>query len=156
MEAAQAASEAAEPYAGAAEAEVDMQAAGNEESMPPPATRLAPRPIPPYEPPSFTLSKILDKLNPCNTWTKKSSKGWHALVLACREMRPWSMLRSLITARVVVDHLYGTMPQTAGTNLRERQPAHVEWSVAAAMEDVLSHPFKLGVGVGTYVASDPC
>eukprot|EP00873_Tetraselmis_striata_P014334 jgi/Tetstr1/434598/TSEL_023689.t1 len=28
------ASEAAEPYAGAAEAEVDMQAAGNEESMP--------------------------------------------------------------------------------------------------------------------------
>eukprot|EP00873_Tetraselmis_striata_P025271 jgi/Tetstr1/445535/TSEL_033309.t1 len=126
MEAAQAASEAAEPYGGAAEAE------------------------------SFTLSKILNKLNSCIIWTKKSSKGWHALILACREMRAWSMLRSLITARVVVDHLYGTMPQTASTNLRERQPAHAEWSVAAAMEDVLSHPCKLGVGIGTYVACDPC
>jgi len=85
---------------------------------------------------SFTLSKIQNKLKSCITWTKKSSKGWHALVLACREMRvkavkfitpvktrftsTWSMLRSLITARAVVDHLYGTMPQTASTNLRER------------------------------------
>eukprot|EP00873_Tetraselmis_striata_P017623 jgi/Tetstr1/437887/TSEL_002840.t1 len=91
--------------------------------------------------------------------TKKSSKGRHALVLACREMRvkavkfitpvktrftsTWSMLRSLITARAVVDHLYGTMPQTASTNLRERQPTHAEWSVAAAMEDVMSHLCKL-------------
>eukprot|EP00873_Tetraselmis_striata_P029069 jgi/Tetstr1/449333/TSEL_003848.t1 len=57
-------------------------------------------------------------------------------------------LRSLITARAVVDHLYGTMPQTASTNLRERQPTHVEWFVAAAMEDVLSHPCKLGIGIG--------
>eukprot|EP00873_Tetraselmis_striata_P029194 jgi/Tetstr1/449458/TSEL_036553.t1 len=108
---------------------------------------------------SFTLSKILNKLKSCITWTKKSSKGWHTLVLACREMRvkavkfitsvktrftsTWSMLRSLITARAVVDHLYGTMPQTASTNLRQRQPTHAEWSVAAAMEDVLSHPCKL-------------
>eukprot|EP00873_Tetraselmis_striata_P008892 jgi/Tetstr1/429156/TSEL_019109.t1 len=35
------------------------------------------------------------------------------------------------------------MPQTASTNLRERQPTHAEWYVAAAMEDVLSHPCKL-------------
>eukprot|EP00873_Tetraselmis_striata_P011879 jgi/Tetstr1/432143/TSEL_021600.t1 len=35
------------------------------------------------------------------------------------------------------------MPQTASTNLRERQPTHAEWSVAAAMEDVLSYPCKL-------------
>eukprot|EP00873_Tetraselmis_striata_P022089 jgi/Tetstr1/442353/TSEL_003185.t1 len=121
---------------------------------------------------SFTLSKILNKLKSCITWTKKSSKSWHALVLACREMRvkavkfitpvktrftsTWSMLRSLITARVVVDQLYGTMPQTANTNLRERQPTHVEWSVAAAMEDVLCHPCKLGIGIGMYVACDLC
>eukprot|EP00873_Tetraselmis_striata_P003591 jgi/Tetstr1/423855/TSEL_014479.t1 len=121
---------------------------------------------------SFTSSKILNKLKSCITWTKKSSKSWHALVLACREMRvkdvkfitpvktrftsTWSMLRSFITARVVVDHLYGTMPQTASTNLRERQPTHVEWSVAAAMEDVLSHPCKLGIGIGMYVACDLC
>eukprot|EP00873_Tetraselmis_striata_P028072 jgi/Tetstr1/448336/TSEL_035620.t1 len=209
MEAAQVASEAAEPYAGAAEAEVDMQAAGNEESMPlpPPGSRPGPSrqtnrrsvgdssqsalPRPDnklgreakhtfdYKPDhgntslkyhvehyhkedlrkSFTLSKILNKLKSCITWTKKSSKGWHTLVLACREMRvkavkfitpvktrftsTWSMLRSLITARAVVDHLYGTMPQTASTNLRQRQPTHAEWSVAAAMEDVLSHPCKL-------------
>eukprot|EP00873_Tetraselmis_striata_P025333 jgi/Tetstr1/445597/TSEL_003403.t1 len=44
MEAALVASEAAEPYAGAAETEVDMQAAGNEESMPlpPPGSRSGP------------------------------------------------------------------------------------------------------------------
>eukprot|EP00873_Tetraselmis_striata_P010708 jgi/Tetstr1/430972/TSEL_020727.t1 len=69
----------------------------------------------------------------------------------------WSMLRSLITTRAVVDHhLHGTMPQTASSNLRERQPAHEEWSVATAMEFVLSHPRKLGIGIGTYVACNPC
>eukprot|EP00873_Tetraselmis_striata_P044237 jgi/Tetstr1/464501/TSEL_009259.t1 len=36
---------------------------------------------------TFTLSKILNKLKSCITRTKKSSKGWHTLVLACREMR---------------------------------------------------------------------
>eukprot|EP00873_Tetraselmis_striata_P009495 jgi/Tetstr1/429759/TSEL_001935.t1 len=36
---------------------------------------------------SFTLSKIMNKVKYCITWTKKSSKGWHVPVLACREMR---------------------------------------------------------------------
>eukprot|EP00873_Tetraselmis_striata_P009886 jgi/Tetstr1/430150/TSEL_019983.t1 len=44
MEAAQVASEAAEPNAGAAEAEVDMHAAGHEESMPPPPPGSRPGP----------------------------------------------------------------------------------------------------------------
>eukprot|EP00873_Tetraselmis_striata_P025332 jgi/Tetstr1/445596/TSEL_003402.t1 len=66
---------------------------------------------------SFTLSNIMNKLTSCITWTKKSSKGWHALVLACREMRVKAV--KFIT------------------------PVKTRFTSVTAMEDVLFHPCKL-------------